>query len=785
MKSALLRLLRRPARIHMKRCPTKPRRRTSFRPRLEVLEDRSLPSTYVVNNLGDTGDGLGNAGDLRYCITQANADADPSNVIAFQRGLSGTISLQDAEPTITKALSIKGPGAARLTIDGNSRYRVFHVAADTTAALFDVTVADGQAADSGGGVLNEGNLTLSGCTFARDAATMNGGAVMNKSVLTVAGCTFGDDSAGFIGGAVYNDATATVSRSTFTGNTARAAGGVYSSTTLALNDSTFDANSATQGFGGGVATLKDATLSNCVFQENTASLGGGAVYTLNSASNNFELTVTGCTFTGNSVGSSVFAQGGGAILNMGILAVSGSTFDGNTAGSGGGVYNGGVATLRDSTFSDNAAPGAFGSGGAVASSGFFNRLSVVNCTFAGNSAAFGGAVSMNAVGQGVSYSLADCTFNGNSATSEGGAVYDPGIASIVSCTISGNQVASTGHGGGVFEEAGIGETDLNNTIVAGNLRVGGGADDVSGAVDAAGSSYNLIGDGTGTNLVDGVNGNLVGSRVQPIKPRLGPLQNNGGPTQTMALLAGSPALNAGDPAQLGVADQRGVVRRGGVNIGAYQASASAFVLTAPATATAGTPFDLVVTAVDAFGQTAVGYTGTVTFATTDTHPAVVLPADYRFAPADAGTHSFAGVTTLVSAGSQTLTATDTATSSITGFATVTFNPAAAAHLVLRDSSNPVKGHAWSVIVTALDAYGNVATGYTGTVHFTSSDNRATLPADYTFTAADAGAHTFRVTFHRVGQQSLTVTDTVDTSIFGRIAVLVQKPGEDGQGQDGQ
>ena len=59
-----------------------------------------------------------------------------------------------------------------------------------------------------------------------------------------------------------------------------------------------------------------------------------------------------------------------------------------------------------------------------------------------------------------------------------------------------------------------------------------------------------------------------------------------------------------------MADQRGVVRSGGVNIGAYQASASAFVFTAPATATAGVPFDLVVTVVDAFGQTAVGYTGT-------------------------------------------------------------------------------------------------------------------------------------------------------------------------------
>src|SRR5262249_14633741 len=150
---------------------------------------------------------------------------------------------------------------------------------------------------------------------------------------------------------------------------------------------------------------------------------------------------------------------------------------------------------------------------------------------------------------------------------------------------------------------------LHNTLVAGNFNRGT-RDDVFGALNASGD-YNLIGDGTGmTGQSDGVNGNLVGSAAAPLDPLLGPLQDNGGPTKTHALLAGSPALNAGDPAQLGVADQRGVVRSGGVNIGAYQASASAFVLTAPDSVTAGAPFDATVKAVDSFGQTAVGYTGT-------------------------------------------------------------------------------------------------------------------------------------------------------------------------------
>jgi hypothetical protein len=108
------------------------------------------------------------------------------------------------------------------------------------------------------------------------------------------------------------------------------------------------------------------------------------------------------------------------------------------------------------------------------------------------------------------------------------------------------------------------------------------------------------------------------------------------PTLTQALLPGSPALNAGDPEELGNSDQRGVVRSDGVNIGAYQASASTFLLTAPDTVTAGVPFGVIVTAVDVFAQTAVGYTGTVTFSTSDSDPDIVLPADYTFTAEEGG-----------------------------------------------------------------------------------------------------------------------------------------------------
>jgi hypothetical protein len=234
-----------------------------------------------------------------------------------------------------------------------------------------------------------------------------------------------------------------------------------------------------------------------------------------------------------------------------------------------------------------------------------------------------------------------------------------GPVTLTNVTLTANR-ASTG--GGLYVNPGSSVPVLHNSLIAGNFRGATGTtrDEVFGRLDPGGD-YNLIGDGTGmTGLSNGVNGNLVGSAAAPLDPLLGPLQDNGGPTQTHALLAGSPALNAGDPAQLGVADQRGVVRTGGVNIGAYQASAAAFVLSAPDTVTAGTPFDVIVKAVDVFGQTALGYPGTVSFSASDRDPGVVLPGAYTFTAADQGTHTFSGGFTLITPGTWALTATDSA-----------------------------------------------------------------------------------------------------------------------------
>ncbi len=102
--------------------------------------------------------------------------------------------------------------------------------------------------------------------------------------------------------------------------------------------------------------------------------------------------------------------------------------------------------------------------------------------------------------------------------------------------------------------------------------------------------------------------------------------------------------------------------------------ATNFQVNAPAHATSGMPFDVTVTALDANGQTAVGYVGTVTFSSSDVDPGVLAPTDYTFTAADNGVHTFPGGFTLVTVGDQTLTATDTADQTITGTATVTVDP---------------------------------------------------------------------------------------------------------------
>jgi hypothetical protein len=249
---------------------------------------------------------------------------------------------------------------------------------------------------------------------------------------------------------------------------------------------------------------------------------------------------------------------GGGILNMmeATLNLKNVTVSGNrtgpgghsSGGSGGGIFNEGTLTIVNSTISGNQT-GVTSSWGGSGGGGIYNRLgslTIVNTT-----------ISNNQTGQ-----------NG-----DGGGIYNGSTLTLINSTISGNQTGVSGSGGGVRN---YGAANVMNTIIAGNsVGAGGQGPDFSG--DLTSQDYNLIENTSGTNIQGATAHNILNQ-----SPNLGPLANNGGPTQTMALLAGSPAINAGsnaaitNPPFIGppFTDQRGSgfdrILNGTVDIGAFE-----------------------------------------------------------------------------------------------------------------------------------------------------------------------------------------------------------------------
>jgi hypothetical protein len=203
----------------------------------------------------------------------------------------------------------------------------------------------------------------------------------------------------------------------------------------------------------------------------------------------------------------------------------------------------------------------------------------------------------------------------------------------------------------------------------------------------------------------------------------------------------------------------------------------------PSPTTAGAPHTITVTARDSNGGVMTGYTGTVHFTSSD--PQAGLPADYAFTEADHGTHTF--TVTLTTAGTHGITVTDTAAADFLGSqAGIVVNPAAAATFQVGGFPSPVSvGDSGGFTITAYDAYGNLATNYAGTVHFTSSDGLAVLPADYTFTpGANFGTASFSAILNTAGPQSLTVSDTAHPAATGSQAGILVNPLATVAGPDG-
>jgi CSLREA domain-containing protein len=199
-----------------------------------------------------------------------------------------------------------------------------------------------------------------------------------------------------------------------------------------------------------------------------------------------------------------------------------------------------------------------GSGGAISIDNGYT-LSVANSTFSGNSV----TGSSGAIRNAGTLTVTNSTFSGNSAAVAGGAIRSGGTLTVTNSTFSGNSCSGSLGGGGLFSG---GTLTLSNNIVAGNTAPAG--PDILTIAAASGGDYNLVGDPSGATLAG--THNITGQAAN-----LGALANHGGPTQTFALLAGSPALNAGSNALIpgGVTtDQRGFARveSGTVDIGAFE-----------------------------------------------------------------------------------------------------------------------------------------------------------------------------------------------------------------------
>jgi hypothetical protein len=188
-----------------------------------------------------------------------------------------------------------------------------------------------------------------------------------------------------------------------------------------------------------------------------------------------------------------------------------------------------------------------------------------------------------------------------------------------------------------------------------------------------------------------------------------------------------------------------------------------FAISTTSATTAGAALGVVVTAFDAEDNPTPNYTGTIHFSSTD--PKAVLPADYPFLASDRGSKTFGSVV-FKTAGAQSLTVTDLTNAALSGSQnSIAVSPASAASLVASDfPAQATAGVASSVTLTALDAFGNVATGYAGTIHFSSTDKNAGLPGNYTFVAADQGVKTVPETFKTAGPQTVTLSDVAKPSL---------------------
>ena len=570
----------------------------------------ATPLSFVVSMLAD-----GGLGSLR----QAIADDQPGDTIII--ATNGVITLAKGELVITNDLTIAGPGPVNLAISGNNVTRVFNISSGVTVGISGLTIRNGHAANGanssthgvaggngrfGGGIYNAGTLSLSNCVVTANAAGHGGN---GNSPAT------GGGSAGGIGGdggGIFNSGELMMMACDVSDNICGFGGnggkGADAAATLGGADGGTGGNGGSGGRGGGICNAGMLTLDTSTVEgNNTAATSAGA------GGNGGEGGVAYGIGTGGPGGFGGSGGGGGGIYNAGTFVSLNSTVSGNRSGKGGIGGPGGPADPDRGAGSGWGTPrpgGNGGDGGGICHNGA--EITLTDCTFSGNVTGDGGAGGDGSTG--LSYAPGSTGGVGGN----GGAIYNNNNSAfaLTACTVSGNKAGNGGtggigtsilgqrggnggaggSGGGIFRTpnaSGAVVASLQNNLIALNKAGSGGSGGAGlqgyGTTGAAGSGDDLSGSfvSEGYNLVGyndssfdlilvsgGAGTDLIPSSGSKINPLLGPLFDNGGPTPTIALLTGSPALDAGDDlvASSLVADQRGYARLSGahVDIGAFE-----------------------------------------------------------------------------------------------------------------------------------------------------------------------------------------------------------------------
>lgn len=474
--------------------------------------------TFHVTSLADSG-----PGSLRQAIFDANSSGGGNIVVT---SITGRIALADPLPTVLANVHITGPAANALTISGNDQVRVFSFANGTTSILAAVTIANGLATNyaNGAGISNAGSLFLFQCSVVSNRNLGGwGGGIYNSGDLAIVGCTIsanqviGEDGSGGGGGG------------------AGLGGGVFSeSGVVSITNSTLSGNVAQGGFG----------------EIGYGGSGGGALG--GQAGTNCNATGSLCRGGDGQAGG---FGGGGGPGGWGHPAMPGNGGTGGFGGGGGGALHDGL-------------PGEGGVGGG---SGLYHGAAVMDAsTAAGGGAGFGGAVFV----KDGSLMAVNATITANHAIGGRGALA-PWLWSAYPfgylCAGAG-----AGRGGGVYNLAST--AVLQNNLIAGNT-VTNILQSITNSI-VRGSATNLSADAFG--VIHSFGGNIIADAegstgwtdldLLNVSAQIGPLQDNGGPTWTHALLPRSPALEIGVDAGAPTVDQRGLPRPQGlhVDIGAVE-----------------------------------------------------------------------------------------------------------------------------------------------------------------------------------------------------------------------